>query len=147
MAIFILAMLHSYTLSDSKRSEPCIITKLNLEYTHFKISKFKVRIDHRKAIVVRLRFIFLTQKSESDQTLGSNLYQFDHNVILESGQAHIYIACSLFLSKFRHFFFFFFFERKKYGLILPPSDKHPLGQISVGFETPVNGTKNMGKRS
>ena len=51
-----------------------IITKLNLEYTHFKISKFKVRIDHRNAIVVRLRFIFLTQKSESDQTLGLNLY-------------------------------------------------------------------------
>lgn len=51
-----------------------IITKLNLEYTPFKISKFKVRIDHRKAILVRLRSIFLTQKSESVQTLGLNFY-------------------------------------------------------------------------
>lgn len=51
-----------------------IITKLNLEYKPFKISKFKVRIDHRKAILVRLRSIFLTQKSESVQTLGLNFY-------------------------------------------------------------------------
>lgn len=73
MAILIYPCSIPIHFQTSKGQNLNIITKLNLEYTHFKISKFKVRIDHRKAIVVRLRSIFLTQKVRGCPDFGLEL--------------------------------------------------------------------------